>query len=67
VTIINAQIDPLRTDGELLTSALKKRRKTDHRVYNGATHEFFGAAAVVKDAQEAQAYAGKQLKQAFGK
>jgi len=66
VTIINAQIDPLRSDGDLLESALKKAGvKVEQRNYSGSTHEFFGAAAVVKDAQEAQAYAGKRLKQAF--
>ena len=68
VTIINAQIDPLRTDGELLAGALKKAGvKTERRVYDGVAHEFFGAAAVVKDAQAAQAYVGTRLKQAFGK
>ncbi len=67
VTIINAQIDPLRTDGQLLQGALKKAGvKTELRNYDGATHEFFGAAAVVNDAKEAQGYAGKRLKQAFG-
>ena len=67
VTIINAQIDPLRSDGDLLESALKKAGvKVEQRNFEGSAHEFFGAAAVVKDAQEAQAYAGKRLKQAFG-
>ncbi len=67
VTIINAQIDPLRSDGELLEDALKKAGvKTERRNFDGTAHDFFGAAAVVKDAQEAQAYAGKRLKQAFG-
>ncbi|MGH6608715.1 MAG: alpha/beta hydrolase [Burkholderiaceae bacterium] len=66
VTIINAQIDPLRSDGQLLESALEKAGvKTERRVFDGSTHEFFGIAAVVKDAQEAQAYAGKRLQQAF--
>lgn len=66
VTIINAQIDPLRTDGQTLEGALKKAGvKTERRVFDGTAHEFFGAAAVVKDAKEAQAYAGKRLKQAF--
>ena len=68
VTIINAQIDPLRTDGELLAAALKKAGvNTERRVYDGVTHEFFGAAAVVKDAQAAQTYVGARLKQAFAK
>ncbi len=67
VTIITAQIDPLRSDSQLLEAALKKAGvRTESRNFAGATHEFFGAAAVVKDAQEAQAYAGRRLKQAFG-
>ena len=65
-TIINAQIDPLREDGPLLAAALKKAGvKVDQKLYMGVTHEFFGAAAAVKDAANAQAYAGKQLRAAF--
>ena len=67
VTIINAQIDPLRSDGEMLEAALKKANvKVDRKVYTGTTHEFFGTAAVVKDAKEAQEFAGSHLKKAFG-
>ena len=66
VTIINAQIDPLREDGMLIADALKKAGvKVDRRIYDGVTHEFFGTAAAVKDAGEAQKYAGQQLRQAF--
>lgn len=66
-TIINAQIDPLREDGLLLADALKKAGvKVNHKLYVGATHEFFGTAAVVKSAADAQAYAGKQLRTAWG-
>ena len=63
VTIINAQIDPLRTDGVLLQQALASAGVTvTRREYPGVTHEFFGAAAVVKGARDAQAYAGAELK-----
>ena len=66
VTLINAQIDPLRSDADLLSAALKKVGvKVEHKVYAGTTHEFFGMAAVVADAKEAQALAGKRLKQAL--
>lgn len=66
VTIINAQIDPLREDGTLLAKALKKAGvKVDHKLYRGVTHEFFGTAAVVKAAANSQLYAGKQLRFAF--
>jgi acetyl esterase/lipase len=36
------------------------------RDYAGVTHEFFGAAAVLEKAREAQKFAGQQLRQAFG-
>ncbi|RYE70298.1 MAG: alpha/beta hydrolase, partial [Oxalobacteraceae bacterium] len=68
VTIINAQIDPLREDGAMLQGALKKAGvKVDRKVYDGVTHEFFGMAAVVKDAADAQKYGGQALKASFGK
>ena len=67
VTIIAAQIDPLQSDGIMLEAALKKAGvAVERRNYEGATHEFFGMAAVVKDAKDAQAYAGQRLKKAFG-
>ena len=65
-TIINAEIDPLLSDGELLAAALKKAGvETTRKVYNGVTHEFFGMDAVVADAKNAQDLAVKELKQAF--
>ena len=68
VTLINAQIDPLRSDGDLLADALKKAGvKVDHKIYDGVTHEFFGMAAVVGDAKSAQEKAGGELKTAFRK
>lgn len=67
VTIINARIDPLRSDGAQLTDALKKANvPVERKEYEGVTHEFFGAAAVLQKAKDAQAYAGQRLKQAFG-
>jgi acetyl esterase/lipase len=67
VTLINAKIDPLRSDGAKLEDALKKANvPVERRDYSGVTHEFFGAAAVVQKAKYAQAYAGQRLKQAFG-
>ncbi len=67
VTIINAEIDPLRDDGAMLEEALKKANvEVERRHYDGVTHEFFGMAKVVNEAKEAQAYAGSRLKSAFG-
>jgi acetyl esterase/lipase len=66
VTIINAEIDPLRSDGELLQQALTQAGvKVDRKVYKGVTHEFFGSVAVVSEAKDAQTIAGDQLKAAF--
>lgn len=67
VTIINAEIDPLRTDGEMLERALREANvAVERRNYGGVTHEFFGMAAVVAKAREAQEYAGQRLRAAFG-
>ena len=66
VTIINAQIDPLRSDGAMLEEALKQANvKVTRKEYEGVTHEFFGAAAVLPAAKSAQSFAAEQLKQAF--
>ncbi|KQM79452.1 alpha/beta hydrolase [Xylophilus sp. Leaf220] len=67
VTIINAEIDPLRDDGAQLEAALRKANvPVERKLYDGATHEFFGMAAAVQKARDAQAFAGQRLKQAFG-
>ncbi|MCY0388517.1 alpha/beta hydrolase [Robbsia sp. Bb-Pol-6] len=67
VTIINANIDPLRDDGEMLQKAIEAANgPVERRLYKGVTHEFFGTAAVVQKARDAQAYAGQRMKQAFG-
>jgi len=66
VTIINAEIDPLRSDGEMLETALKEAGvAVTRKVYMGVTHEFFGMAAVVPKAQEAVRFAGEQLQRIF--
>ena len=66
VTVINAQIDPLLSDGVQIEAALKKAGvPVERKNYQGVTHEFFGMAAVVAKAKDAQAYAGQRLKQAF--
>ncbi len=63
MTIVNAEIDPLRDDGAQLEQALRSAGvSVERKLYSGVTHEFFGTAAVVKKAEEAQAYAGQRLK-----
>lgn len=67
-TIIAAEYDPLRSEGEMLSDNLKKAGvDTDYKLYKGVTHEFFGMAAVVPDAKDAQQYATDKLKNAFNK
>jgi acetyl esterase len=66
--IITAEIDPLQSEGLMLADKLKAAGvEVDSENYNGVTHEFFGMAAVVSKAKDAQAYAAKQLKKAFKK
>jgi acetyl esterase/lipase len=65
-TIINAQIDPLASDGEMLAEKMKAAGvQVTHKVYDGVTHEFFGMDAVVPTAAEAQDFAVSQLKTAM--
>lgn len=67
-TIIAAEIDPLTTEGKMLSDKLKDAGvEVDYKLYNGVTHEFFGMAAVVPDAKDAQAYASGKLKNSFTK
>ncbi len=66
-TIILADIDPLKSDGQMLAEQLDAAGvKTAIQSYEGVTHEFFGMDAVVKDAAAAQDFAAKELKRAFG-
>ncbi|WPB57481.1 alpha/beta hydrolase [Xylophilus sp. GOD-11R] len=67
VTIVNAQIDPLLDDGAMLEAALRKAGvPVERKVFDGATHEFFGTGAVVQKGRDAQAFAANRLKAAFG-
>ncbi len=65
-TTINAEIDPLASDGQLLADKLKAAGvKVTHELYKGVTHEFFGMDAVVGDAAKAQDLAARELKAAL--
>lgn len=65
-TIVAAQIDPLTTEGKLLSDKLKEAGvEVDYKLYDGVTHEFFGMATVVPDAKDAQGYAAGRLKNGF--
>ncbi len=66
-TIINAQIDPLRSDGEILARRLSAAGvRTQQMTYAGVNHEFFGMGAAVPDAMAANQLAADALKAAFG-
>ncbi|KAA2235087.1 alpha/beta hydrolase [Salinarimonas soli] len=67
-TVITAEIDPLRSEGKALADKLKSAGvDVTYRDFDGVTHEFFGMAPVVADAEKAQAFAGKELKEALAK
>ncbi|MBO9644099.1 MAG: alpha/beta hydrolase [Pseudacidovorax sp.] len=67
VTIINARLDPLRSDGAKLEEALRDAGvPVERREYEGVAHEFFGGAAVLQKARDAMAYAGDRLRTALG-
>jgi acetyl esterase/lipase len=67
VTIINADIDPLRDDGLALERALDAAGvSTERKVYPGVTHEFFGMGKVVRGARDAETYAVTQARKALG-
>jgi acetyl esterase/lipase len=66
-TIINAQIDPLRSDGETLARKLEAAGvDVQQKTYDGVTHEFFGMGKVVDNAMAAEQMAADALKKAFG-
>lgn len=66
-TVITAEIDPLRTEGETLAERLEAAgNNVRHKTFNGSTHEFFGMGLVVPDAAVAQNFAAHDLKKAFG-
>lgn len=67
ITVINAEIDPLKSDGDMLVAKLKEAGvETTHQLYTGVTHEFFGMDAVVAKAKQAQDFAVMQIKKGFG-
>ncbi|QNF35707.1 alpha/beta hydrolase [Adhaeribacter swui] len=65
-TIINAEIDPLLSEGQQYATKLQNAGvDVSAKVYNGVTHEFFGMAPVVPQARDAQKFATDELKKAF--
>ena len=65
-TVVLAQIDPLRSDGEMLGAKLREAGvDVNSRTYAGVTHEFFGMGAVVGDAKSAEAFVASDLDASF--
>ena len=66
-TVITAEIDPLRSEGETLADRLRQAGVgVDFGSYAGVTHEFFGTGAVVDKAAQAVRQAAAGLRTAFG-
>lgn len=65
-TIINAEIDPLRSDGEELRDRMRKANvPVEQQTFRGVTHEFFGMASILEQAVQAQDLAVRRLRGAF--
>jgi acetyl esterase/lipase len=66
VTIVAAQIDPLRSEGETLAGRLQAQGvAVERREWPNVTHEFFGADGLIPAAAEAQQWAGSRLRDAL--
>jgi acetyl esterase len=65
-TIINADVDPLRSDGEELAAKLKAAGvPVVQKTYYGVTHEFFGMGAAVRAAKDAMTFARDRLRESL--
>jgi len=65
-TIILAEIDPLRSEGEALADALRRSGVwVDCTTYEGVTHQFFGLARIVNKSMFAQSQVARNLIEAF--
>ena len=65
-TIVLAEIDPLRSEGEAYLEALRAAGVEAHgTVYHGVTHEFFGMTAVLDAARDAVMSVAGDLRLAF--
>jgi acetyl esterase/lipase len=66
VTVVCAELDPLRSEGEGLADRFARSGvPVAQRTYAGVTHEFFGMAPVLTPARDAQRFVGERLREAF--
>ncbi len=67
-TIVSAQIDPLRSEGESIAARLRAAGVTVRsRTFDGVAHEFFGQGAAVPLAREAVRFGAEGLTSAFAR
>ena len=67
-TVITADIDPLRSEGEAYAQSLQAAGvPVDYKNYPGVTHEFFGLGAVLLEARQAVDQAADGLRIAFNR
>lgn len=65
-TIISAEVDPLRDDGEAYADRLDQSGvQVTWKLYPGVTHEFFGMAGVLDEANQAVALVADDLRESF--
>jgi acetyl esterase/lipase len=66
-TVITADIDPLRTQGQAYAERLRAAGvAVEHRNFEGVCHGFFGMGSVVREARQAQELAAAGLRRSFG-
>lgn len=62
-TVITAEFDPLRSEGQALAGALERSGvDVRHRDFEGVTHDFFGLGEVVSAAMDAVAFAADGIR-----
>jgi acetyl esterase/lipase len=65
-TVITAEIDPLRSEGQAYADKLRGAGVPVKSMnYDGVTHEFFGLGQVVDTARRAERFAAEGLQSAF--
>jgi acetyl esterase len=67
-TVILAEVDPLRSEGELLAQALRRSGVwVDMTLYEGVTHQFFGMGDVVNKGMFAQGQLARNLAESLAR
>jgi len=67
-TVITAECDPLRDDGEAYAAALRKAGvATEYRCFAGQVHPFVLLGGLIDAAHDARRLIGERLREAFGR